>query len=101
MLDKGANVNAKVDKYGYTTLILAAQKGYLDVAKLLIDKGTCINAKDEFGKTAEMWAIQKKHTDVSDLIRKTNEEREEQIRLEQESKGKGDGRTSQENRRFA
>ena len=46
-LDKGADVNAKT-RYGATALTYAADKGHVDIVKLLIARGADINAQDTF-----------------------------------------------------
>ena len=46
-LDKGADVNAKT-RYGATALTFAADKGHLEVVKLLIARGADVNAQDTF-----------------------------------------------------
>ena len=46
-LDKGADVNAKT-RYGATALTYAADKGHLEIVKLLIARGADVNAQDSF-----------------------------------------------------
>ena len=46
-LDKGADVNAKT-RYGATALTFAADKGHIEVVKLLIARGADVNAQDTF-----------------------------------------------------
>jgi outer membrane protein assembly factor BamB len=46
-LDKGADVNART-RYGATALTYAADRGALDVVKLLVERGADINAVDAF-----------------------------------------------------
>ena len=46
-LDTGADVNAKT-RYGATALTFAADKGHLEVVKLLIARGADVNAQDTF-----------------------------------------------------
>ena len=43
LLNKGADVNVKVGRYGWTALMYATHKGHTDTAKLLIDKGADID----------------------------------------------------------
>jgi ankyrin repeat protein len=50
-LDKGVNVNAKEDDYGWTPLHNAADYGHKEIAALLIAKGADVNAKDFGGNT--------------------------------------------------
>lgn len=47
----------------------AADKGHADVAKLLLDRGADINAKDNKGQTALKQAKEKGHIDVVNLLR--------------------------------
>ena len=46
-LDKGADVNAKT-RYGATALTFAADRGHLELVKLLIARGADVNAQDTF-----------------------------------------------------
>ena len=64
LLDKGADVNAKF-RYGTTALFKAADRGHLEVAKVLLDRGVDVKVKDTFyGSTALSWALQNNHPDV-------------------------------------
>ena len=45
MIENGALIDV-VDKYGQTALHFAAKKGYINIVKLLVDKGAIIDAKD-------------------------------------------------------
>ncbi len=50
------NLNIR-DKDGKTLLHYAAQKGYLDIVKLLLERGADINAKDIDGKIPLHYAV--------------------------------------------
>ena len=64
LLDKGADVNARY-RYGTTALFKAADRGHLEVAKILLDRGVDVTVKDTFyGSTALSWALQNDHPDV-------------------------------------
>jgi tetratricopeptide (TPR) repeat protein len=65
LLDKGANVNEF--KYG-TALMIAAQDGRLEIARLLIDRGADINVQSNMGWTALGLAADGGHTDMVDLL---------------------------------
>jgi outer membrane protein assembly factor BamB len=76
-LENGADVHAKT-RYGATALTFAADRGHVQIVKLLLDRGADVNAQDTF---YEMRAIDiasmNKHTDVVLLL------------LERGSKGAG------------
>jgi len=68
LLDKGADVNAKY-RYGMTALFKAAERGNLEVAKILVARGVDVTVKDTFyGATALSWALQNDHNDVVQVI---------------------------------
>ncbi len=52
LLQKGANINARSEKYRRTPLMLAAFGGHVDTVKLLLEKGADVNARDEVVGTA-------------------------------------------------
>jgi ankyrin repeat protein len=77
LLDRGANVNAtetvtrKNSVKGRTALMAAALRGQVgSVYLLLAGKGIRINAKDDEGKTALKYAIEKNQTAIIDLLKK-------------------------------
>jgi len=49
-------------------LISAAQKGDIDIVRILLDNGANINFKDNYGDTALMWASIEGHTDIVQLL---------------------------------
>ena len=71
LLDKGADVNAKF-RYGTTALFKAAERGHLEIVKILLARGADVAVRDTFyGATAMTWAIQNNHIDVvSELLEK-------------------------------
>jgi ankyrin repeat protein len=68
LIDKGADLNSRSREpkgpypdpdqqpTGQTPLLLALRSGYLNVAELLIDRGADVNAADETGETALLFA---------------------------------------------
>ena len=57
LLDAGANVEAP-NGDGQTALMLAARVGSLDIAKLLVERGADVNAREAWrDQTALMWAV--------------------------------------------
>ena len=52
LLERGADINSKDPSDGRTALMCACDKGMVDVAKLLIERGTGVNLKATFGVTA-------------------------------------------------
>ena len=57
MIQYGANVKAEDADEGKTVLMLACEKGYLEVISKLIDSGAVINKSDKKKKTALMYVI--------------------------------------------
>src|SRR5262249_37459541 len=64
LLAKGVEVNTKTE-YGVTALMYAADKGHLDVVKVLLKHKADVNAKDNFyGATALTWAAYRGHAKI-------------------------------------
>ena len=70
LIAKGADVNAKNDKFVGTFLHWAAFSGHKEIAELLIAKGADVNAKDRVGKTPLDRAIEYNQPETADLLRK-------------------------------
>ena len=68
LLDKGVDVNTKF-RYGATALSYAADKGHLEVVKLLLERKADPNVKDTFyGATPIIWAAQKGHAKIVEAL---------------------------------
>lgn len=61
LLDHGANASVTVNKFGPTPLILAAQRGFTDIASMLLAQGVRIDATDTIGLTALHYATFHNH----------------------------------------
>ena len=68
MLSKGANINSS-DNDGCTPLSAAAQAGYLNAVRILIDNEADANLADRYGKTPLDYAIEFQHPETADLLR--------------------------------
>lgn len=68
LLDKGARVNSK-SPYGSTPLFFACDRGYVEIAKLLIDRGADVNVEDTFyHESALGWAVSKNRVEIVKLL---------------------------------
>ena len=65
LLDSGANANVE-DYAAHTPLYHAAQKGHLEIARLLIEDGADID--HESGDSPLLWACYYGHTDMVKLL---------------------------------
>ena len=69
LLDKGADLESKDDKYGQTPLSWAAENGREAVVKLLLDKGADLESKDKKnGWTPLSWAAENGREAVVKLL---------------------------------
>jgi len=53
---------------GGTALMLAAANGHAETVKLLLDRGADLKVRDNEGKTALVWAREKSHPEIAQLI---------------------------------
>ena len=68
LIKEGAIINIE-NKNGFTPLILASQKGFLDIVKELVQNGAEVNYKNKDGKTALMFAEENNKTDVVNYLK--------------------------------
>ena len=66
LISHGADVNAKL-KHGFTALFYPCMFGGAEIAKLLIDSGADINARED-GNTPLMWAAFRGHVEIVELL---------------------------------
>jgi len=68
LLDQGADVNAKF-RYGTTALFKAAERGHVEIVKLLLARGADATVKDTFyGATALTWALDSDRLEVVTVL---------------------------------
>lgn len=67
LLQHGARINARNRKHA-TPLIMATEKGNLEIVRLLVDAGAAINLADEDGRTALMAAAQSGSINIVELL---------------------------------
>jgi len=67
-LDAGVPADAKF-RYDRTALSFAADRGQVEIVKLLLDRGADVNAKDSFyGVTPLVWAANNGHVEVARIL---------------------------------
>lgn len=67
-LDKGTDVNTKT-RYGATALSYACDKGHIELAKLLIERGANVDQADTFyNETPLGWAIYRNNVEIIKLM---------------------------------
>ena len=81
LIDKGANVNANA-KWERTPLHGTAKTGQIGIIELLITAGANVNAKDFENKTPLDEAINYKHTEAANLLRKHGGKTSEELKAE-------------------
>ena len=77
-ITSGTDVNVKGNG-GYTPLVSARTK---EMAELLIANGADVNAKDPDGETPLDMSINRKHTSITDLLRKHGGKTGEELKAE-------------------
>ncbi|MFH2138196.1 MAG: ankyrin repeat domain-containing protein [Candidatus Omnitrophota bacterium] len=69
LLDKGGvDVNVQTIPEKHSPLMFAADSGYLEIVKLLVDKGADVNLKDSSGKTALDRARKSGENEVAEFL---------------------------------
>ena len=63
-----AAVTAK-SKDDVTALMMTSLNGVVETTKLLLDRGADVNAKDDKGHTALMWARVDNHSEIMNLLK--------------------------------
>jgi len=65
---RNINVNVKDDMFGWTPLHWAARNGRIEIARLLLQNGADVNAKENYGNTPLHWAAILGHVDNLHLL---------------------------------
>ncbi|NGX63354.1 MAG: hypothetical protein KR126chlam6_00762 [Candidatus Anoxychlamydiales bacterium] len=76
LIEKGADGDTQAVKEGITMLIVAAARGYKEIVLALIEKGAELDTQDEDGNTALMWAEKKGNTDIVDILKKAQAQKQ-------------------------
>ena len=61
-------IQAKTKNHGETPLHIAVQKGKLEVAKILIDRGAQIEARNNIEITPLHWAVDEHHLEIAEFL---------------------------------
>lgn len=72
LLNFNPDLENREPEYGRTALLVAANKGHTPICKLLIEKGTNVNAVNEFGWTALLYAATDGNFDLAELLLENN-----------------------------
>ena len=67
LIQQGADVNIK-NKDGNTALIIASEKGSLDLVNILLEGGADVQQKDGRGWTALMWASSCRNKEIVEML---------------------------------
>ncbi|MEE9131167.1 MAG: ankyrin repeat domain-containing protein [Phycisphaerales bacterium] len=68
LLDNQANANAQSEGRLLTPLMCAARRGYTEVIKVLLEAGADVEAIDNAGRTALMWAVKESHPEAARIL---------------------------------
>ena len=86
LIAEGADVNAKDEIDGWTALHIVVSTRHKELVELLIAKGADVNAKKEAGKFKDQTsldrAINLKHNETADLLRKHGGKTGEELKAE-------------------
>ncbi|WP_323682845.1 sigma-70 family RNA polymerase sigma factor [Lamprobacter sp.] len=80
-LAKGDDIDA-VESQGRTALMLAAQKGYLNICETLLEDGADLSTVDNCGETAISLAILAGHDNIVELFRRKSQHLTESVKPE-------------------
>jgi hypothetical protein len=68
LLSEGADIEATVDPAGSTALLVACSAGHIQVAKLLLENGADIHARNRAGQNALVMAAEGRHRELADYL---------------------------------
>ena len=72
LMEPGIDLDEK-DLNGRTSLIIACQKGHLEIARILLNSGANYALYDNAGKNAMHYAIESGYSDIVNLIKQTRQ----------------------------
>ncbi|XP_069677201.1 poly [ADP-ribose] polymerase tankyrase-1-like [Periplaneta americana] len=68
LIEKGANVNVKKSSTGRTALMEAAERGYVEMVKLLLNNGSDVTLTDKNGNTAMHYAAKGRDKHIVQML---------------------------------
>jgi ankyrin repeat protein len=68
ILKKGGGVDVRLNENGDTPLLLSAEKGDLEIAGLLLDRGADIEARNIDGNTPLLNSVHHNHLEMATLL---------------------------------
>ncbi|KAF3034655.1 hypothetical protein E8E12_000551 [Didymella heteroderae] len=71
LLARGADMTA-ANKFGQTSLYIAASQGHIEVVRLLLNKGVDVNIPNKRGRSPLRAAISNGHNEIAQLLRENN-----------------------------
>ena len=68
LIDMGVDTETPYEKEGWRPLHIAAQRNHINVARVLLDAGACVDSEDNRKAKPIQWALRHKHIKLAELL---------------------------------